>query len=405
MARQLPINIVSAHDVEMLSQAISRIAEGNLSSSVPLMDGVLAPISRAVVDLRTNVTTEIELLQRQRALLNATLNGLSDGVMLFASRRLTYANRAASEMFGLRDPHVGLELDKLPLPTSVATKVKALLASETSREVNTEPDPAQRQYHLSSAQLGRTQRDGKATLIIAEDTTDRGRVDAMRKDFVVAASHELKTPASAIVLLADTALMATQDGDVAQAAEFVTQLRDEAHALQRLVADLLDLSRFEEKFDADAFADVRVAASNAIVSHRVAAEAKGLDLLVDFSEVGDVDVFVKMAPADLAIALDNLVDNAVAYTDEGSITISAEFVQSNVRIEVRDTGIGIESDEIERVFERFYRIDKSRSKSSGGTGLGLALVKHAVSRAGGTVRLGSSPGRGTTAAITLPRAT
>ena len=337
MARQLPINIVSVHDVEMLAGSIARIAEGNLSSSVPLMEGPLAPISRALVNLRTNVTTEIELLQRQRELLNATLNGLSDGVMLFANRKLTYANRAASELFGLRDPHVGLELDKLPLPASVATKVKSLLASETSREVNTEPDPAQRQYHLSSAQLGRTPQAGKATLIIAEDTTDRGRVDVMRKDFVVAASHELKTPASAIVLLADTALMATQDGDVAQAAEFVTQLRDEAHALQRLVADLLDLSRFEEKFDADAFADVRAAASNALVSHRVAAEAKGIELRADFSEVGDVDVFVKMAPADLAIALDNLVDNAVAYTDEGSVTISVEFVQSNVRIEVRES--------------------------------------------------------------------
>lgn len=405
MARPLPINVVSLREVDMLAAAVSRMAGGDLSASVPLVDGVLAPISRAMVDLRANVTTEIELLQQQRALLNATLNGLSDGVMLFTSRKLTFANRAASEMFGLRDPHVGLELDKLPLPASVATKVKSMLANEASREYDTDPDPAQRQYHLTSAQLGRSQQGAKATLIIAKDTTDRARVDVMRKDFVVAASHELKTPASAIVLLADTALMAAQDGDNAQASEFVAQLRDEAHALQRLVADLLDLSRFEEKFDADAFADVRAAAGNALVSHRVAAEAKGIELRTDFSEVGDVDVFAKIAPADLAIVLDNLVDNAVAYTDEGSVTISCELQPTSVRIEVRDTGIGIESEEIERVFERFYRIDKSRSKSSGGTGLGLALVKHAVSRAGGTVRLGSSPGRGTTAAVTLPRAT
>lgn len=150
--------------------------------------------------------------------------------------------------------------------------------------------------------------------------------------------------------------------------------------------------------------DVRRAVDLALAGHRRAAAQRGLELGSDLSAIDGQDVAVRADATDLAVALDNLLSNAIAYTEAGRVTVSVDAEPDTVVIEVRDTGIGIPTADVERVFERFYRVDRARGRDSGGTGLGLALVRHVVERSGGTVGLVSEPGSGTTVTLRLQRA-
>jgi len=143
---------------------------------------------------------------------------------------------------------------------------------------------------------------------------------------------------------------------------------------------------------------------NAIAGHRGAAGRNELALNLDLSAIRGVDVFMAAEPTDVAIALDNLLDNAIAYTEQGSVSVTVKASESSVRIKVADTGPGIAPEHLGRIFERFYRVDRARSRESGGTGLGLALVRHVVERSGGSVTVASEPGAGTTFTLTVPRA-
>jgi two-component system sensor histidine kinase SenX3 len=243
------------------------------------------------------------------------------------------------------------------------------------------------------------------TLVVISDVTDVRRLDAVRRDFVANASHELKTPASAIQLLAEAADTAAADGDSEQALIFVGQMKEEAARLRHLVIDLLELSRLETGPAAGSVTDVRSAVENALTGHRAAAAAAGLDLVLDESAIVDQDVYAAADPTDVAVALDNLLANAVAYTEEGSATVRLTADADTVTVEVSDTGAGIPAEHLSRIFERFYRVDAARTRMSGGTGLGLSLVRNAVERSGGTVEVVSSVGRGTTFTVRLPRAT
>jgi two-component system phosphate regulon sensor histidine kinase PhoR len=140
------------------------------------------------------------------------------------------------------------------------------------------------------------------------------------------------------------------------------------------------------------------------VSHRAAATRGELSLDVDLSAIRGVDVFVAAERTDVAVALDNLIDNAIAYTEEGGASIAVTASDTIVRVMVADTGTGIPAKDLPRIFERFYRVDRARSRESGGTGLGLALVRHVVERSGGTVIVASEEGVGTTFTMSLKRA-
>ncbi|MGV8083729.1 MAG: sensor histidine kinase [Coriobacteriia bacterium] len=170
------------------------------------------------------------------------------------------------------------------------------------------------------------------------------------------------------------------------------------------VADLLDLSRLEATPPPDSVTDIRRAIGNAVATHGPAADRKGLELSADLSAVRGIDVFAAADPTDVAVALDNLLDNAIAYTGSGSVRVRVEATGAEVRLAVTDTGPGISAEHLPRIFERFYRIDRARTRDGGGTGLGLALVRHVAERSGGSVEVRSEVGAGTTFTVRLPRA-
>lgn len=394
----------AAKPVERLARAARAMADGDLAASIPEGDSGLSPLAGALADLREQLRERITALDAERHTLRVALDGLSDGVLLLDDHTVRLANREFSAMFRTPPGELrGRELGDLGLPESILATIETHLASGKAVATDLGPDPFHRYHRVLVMPLGELT-EGERTLVVTSDQTDRMRLDAVRRDFVANASHELKTPTAAIVLLAESAGHAADDGDDAQALAFVSQISEEALRLKNLVADLLDLSRLESTPGANEIADVRRAVELALAGHRRAATAKGLELEADLNAVSGSDVAVRCGATDFAIVLDNLLSNAIAYTEEGRVTVGVSADDSVVTVDVTDTGIGIPAGELERVFERFYRVDRARSRTSGGTGLGLSLVRNITERTGGIVTISSKPGSGTTATVRLPRA-
>jgi signal transduction histidine kinase len=300
---------------------------------------------------------------------------------------------------GWRRAHV----ESAGLPESLAVAIVEGLDAGKPLATELDPDPRGTTWRLLVVPLDVAGSENRA-LAVVSDVTDRARLDRVRRDFVANASHELKTPVAGIQLLAESAENASSDGDVQMALTFTRQIEAEAARLKRLVGDLLDLSRLEASAEPGAVTDIRAAVDNAILSHKAAAIRKGLVLESDMTAVRGIDVFAAADVTDVAVALDNLVDNALEYTDEGSVRLRVKASDHLVTIKVTDTGPGIAEEHLPRIFERFYRVDRARSRESGGTGLGLALVKHVVERSGGSVAVSSVLGEGTTFTLRFPRA-
>jgi len=394
----------AARPVLELRDAAEAMAAGDLGAPVPPTGGELADLAAALLSLRDRMRATIGELEGGQATLRAVLDGLQDAVFLFEDDRITIANRAAGVMF--RAPASGWRgssLAQTALPESLTAAVRSRLSTETPTSGEVGPDPETRYYRVTAVPLHPTEA-GPRTLVVIADITEVRRLDAVRRDFVANASHELKTPASAIQLLAEAADSAAEDGDTTQALEFVGQMKAEADRLRHLVIDLLALSRLEKQPEPDSVTDVRAAIGNTLAGHRAAAGAVGLAVTLDETAVAGQDVYAAADPTDVAVALDNLLANAIAYTDSGGVTVTLGAETDTVTVEVADTGAGIPAEHLSRVFERFYRVDGARTRASGGTGLGLSLVRNAVERSGGTVGIASEVGVGTTVTVRFPRA-
>ncbi|MDQ1588961.1 MAG: two-component system, OmpR family, sensor histidine kinase SenX3 [Microbacteriaceae bacterium] len=238
-------------------------------------------------------------------------------------------------------------------------------------------------------------------LLLAEDHTESFRLENVRRDFVANISHELKTPIGAVSLLAEA--LDSASADPAQVRRFAKRLSEESARLARITQDIIELSRLQAA-DALTHAElVRVdqVIGAAIDQNRVAAESKGIELATR----GDKNAEIYGDSTLLIVAVHNLISNAVQYSPGGSrVGIGVRTTDGVVEIAITDQGEGIPEEDLDRVFERFFRVDQARSRHTGGTGLGLAIVKHAVQNHGGDIRVWSRPGHGSTFTIRLPEA-
>ena len=245
-------------------------------------------------------------------------------------------------------------------------------------------------------------RDERGALIGAaayvEDVTELRRVESVRRDFVANVSHELKTPIGAMGLLAET-FLACDDVEVGR--RLAEQLVREADRLARIVDDLLDLSQVEaQEQPIRETVRLRVLVDEAVERVRALALARSIPIRVqDIPE----DIVVLCDPVHVVGAITNLLDNAVKYSDPGDpVEVFGESIDSRAVVRIVDHGIGIPSRDLERIFERFYRVDKARSRATGGTGLGLAIVRHVAQLHGGEVTVTSTEGDGSTFCFVLP---
>jgi two-component system phosphate regulon sensor histidine kinase PhoR len=239
--------------------------------------------------------------------------------------------------------------------------------------------------------------DQGGVVLTLHDITDLKNIEVIKRDFIVNASHELRTPLAAILGAAET--LEEEPGRINAASLEI--LKRHAERLRAIVEDLLKLSELEERgyrLDRREI-DPRELARNVVQILSPRFKEKGLEAKIESAEGLPV---LKADPFLLEQALINLVDNAIKYTDKGSITICLAADARDYIIAVRDTGVGIPAEHLPRIFERFYVVDKSRSRKVGGTGLGLSIVKHIVQLHGGTVSASSEEGRGTEFTLRLP---
>jgi two-component system sensor histidine kinase SenX3 len=238
------------------------------------------------------------------------------------------------------------------------------------------------------------------TVAVIRDVTDRRQLDAVRRDFVANVSHELRTPVGALAVLAET--LADED-DPAVVRRLAARITSEVTRAEQMIADLLDLSRIESD-TGPPMEPVIVDEVVAAATDRVAAKAAEHGVMIVAAAGGEA-LRVRGRRSELASALANLLDNAIAYSDEGGrVEVVLNADDDWVDLVVRDEGIGIPAKELERIFERFYRVDRARSRDTGGTGLGLSIVRNVAHNHGGTVTVNSREGEGSTFVIRIPRA-
>jgi two-component system sensor histidine kinase SenX3 len=250
----------------------------------------------------------------------------------------------------------------------------------------------------SVIQVTATPLDEGGAIVALEDISERARLDAVRTDFVANISHELKTPVGALAVLAEA--IADED-DIEVVQRLSGKMVDEAHRAATVIEDLLELSRIElgGKAVRDPV-DVAMIMRDAVVRTLAAAEQR--DIRIDLDEPPE-KLVVLGDRRQLVSALGNLIDNAVKYSEPGSdVWVSADVDDAFVGLKVADTGIGIPARDLDRIFERFYRVDRARSRETGGTGLGLAIVRHVATNHQGEVLVHSSEGEGSTFTLRIP---
>ena len=244
-----------------------------------------------------------------------------------------------------------------------------------------------------------TSLDEDRIIILINDESEKSRVDAIRRDFIANISHELKTPIGALSLLSEAISQAKDDPAAME--RFASRIKSEAKRLEDLVREIINLSRLqgEDPLSDPHPIEMGEVVKEAISQAETSAEARNIDVLrSDKREawvLGDRD--------QLIMAVHNLIENAINYSPEGTkVAIEVKIDDSIVEIDVIDQGIGIKEDDLERIFERFYRVDPARSRETGGTGLGLSIVKHVAQNHGGEVKVWSKVGVGSTFALRLP---
>jgi two-component system sensor histidine kinase SenX3 len=258
--------------------------------------------------------------------------------------------------------------------------------------------PPRRSLQLRAVPLGDS---GAGAFLVVEDISERQRLEAVRRDFVANISHELKTPVGALGLLAET--MADEE-DAAVLRRMAERMQKEAFRVGRTIDDLLQLSQIEAS-ELPVHHELAVSSVLEEVAERSrsAAELRSVELVV---EEPSADATVVGDRRQLVSALSNLVENAVKYSDEGgAVVLRAAEREGRTEIDVVDHGIGIPARDLERIFERFYRVDRARSRDTGGTGLGLAIVRHVAQNHQGEVRVASLEGEGSTFTLSLPSTT
>lgn len=386
-ARAVSTPIVQLRDVAR------SLAAGDLLQRPALSGpGEVGDLALALHRLAEQMSARLSALQREEALMEGLIESLAEGMIAIDSHgQVVRVNESARRLLLLNDA--------VPFPGTQLPRARALRSAIQRSGEGTVAEPAEVVIGGRTILVTGRPLEAGGSVLTLFDLTQLRRLELVRRDFVANVSHELKTPLTAIRGFAET--LVDDDLPADQRRGFAETIRQNAQRMQRLVDDLLDLSRIESGGwqPQPGVIDVQSAVRAAFATVREAAAAKGVELRAEIAAdaeraYADATAFQQM--------LGNLVENGVRYTPTGAVTVFTRRSANAVIVGVRDTGIGIPPEHLPRIFERFYRVDPSRAREAGGTGLGLAIVRHLTDAHGGKVTAESEPGRGTTITISLP---
>jgi two-component system phosphate regulon sensor histidine kinase PhoR len=361
----------------------------------------LGRLGRTINTLASLLRIRLQALERERDERERILAHMGDGVVLIDSDdRVVHANRSLAAILGMPlPPAAGTAFQEFARSPELVELLHAARVSDQPVELDLRLwTPNQRRVRVAATRL-RGEEDGSAMLVL-HDLTETERLNQVRQDFVANVSHELKTPLTSLKGYAETLLEGGLE-DVQNREAFVRIIRDQSARLQNLVDDLLslaDLERPDVRLRREAF-DLREAVERQLTTFRARAAQAHLTLGIEPGE--EAPVVADRLRIDQVVA--NLLDNALKYTERGGIQVRVGHGGSVAWCEVSDTGPGIPPDEVSRVFERFYRVDKARSREKSGTGLGLSIVRHILALHGGRVTVASEVGRGSTFRFEIPQ--
>ena len=361
--------------------------------------GVVASLERSLSELSAesqSLLSRIKLENLQRELI---LTGMAEGVLAVdADLRVTFSNRAFLATFGRTGDCVGLPLLEVTREAGLHELLKSVMlggSAGTSRL--SMPTSTQRVFEVHATLLDTP--NGRGALAIFHDVTELERLDQIRKDLVANVSHELRTPLAGIIGSADTLLDGALEDPVA-AKRFTEMIRSNAVRLSNIAADLLVLSDLESGSGGGDAEPVLLQSVITMALQPLEHEAHKRDVSLILPENNGITVHANRLR--LEQVLINLAANAIKFNRPGGeVRVTLGSDQGMAVICVSDTGIGIPSEDLPRIFERFYRVDKARSRDTGGTGLGLSIVKHAVERMGGTIQAESQLGKGSRFTVRL----
>ncbi|MGE0144726.1 MAG: sensor histidine kinase [Planctomycetota bacterium] len=356
---------------------------------------------------------EIAQLSRERAVAGASdrhkvaavLGAMVEGVVAVdVDQNVMHVNTAAARILGVQAARTeGRRVQEVTRIPEVSDVFAAVLetGTEQSRELRVVAPPRDRWVEMHATPLRASGGEVVGAVLVLHDVTELRRLESVRRDFVANVSHELKTPIAAIRGIVETVLddpeMETEVRD-----RFLGRVREQSIRLSTLVTDLLTLSRVESGDPVRTAIDFRMPVREAAAQLSAAAEQRSIQIEVSVPDepvtlLGDLD--------SLRLVVSNLLDNALKYSPVGdTVLVRLTFEENRARLVVEDHGIGIERKEQERIFQRFYRVDKARSRDLGGTGLGLSIVKHVALAHGGRVGVDSAPGAGSRFWVLLPLA-
>jgi len=397
---------VLSRALRQMTDAARRMAAGDLTVRLrPPGADEIAELGRAFDTMATSLATSLAALRGERDLLGLILESMREGVLVLDQQGLILlVNPALRATLGIPAEVQGraaLELIRNAELASILERSRATAGLISGEIETTGPRPRRLLVHAAPLPLVNGKHQGLLAVFV--DVSETRRLETLRKDFVANVSHELRTPITAVRSAVDT-LRLTLAGDPAASERFVDIIDRNAQRLGALVEDLLDLSRIESKdYRPEALpVSLRSVADQALTMLRARIEEKSLDA------GNEIPSDLTPARADrrgLEQVFTNLLDNAVKYCGTGArIRLSARRTDGGLRVEIADTGPGIEPRHLPRLFERFYRVDSGRARDMGGTGLGLSIVKHLIEAMGGSIGVESTPGRGSTFWFTLPAA-
>lgn len=363
-------------------------------------------VAGALDQMQRDLARGLEQLQEHSQRLHAILGSMEEGVLAIAPDwTILLLNQAARRLL---DVSLAQPVGR---PLLEATRVRAVY--EAVQQVLRKGEPVVCEFDSPGVQrrnlslratplVGGTSHQVMGVMVVLHDLTELRRLENMRRELVANVSHELKTPLAAIKAYAETLRLGAVN-DPQHNLHFVQRIEEQADRLHALILDILQLARLESGQQPFEITDVPVATTMArcVEQFQETAAGRQIDLR---AESPPSDVFVWADAEGIEMILNNLLDNAIKYTPAGGrVVVRATAVGESVRLEVEDNGIGIAPEDQERVFERFYRVDRARSRELGGTGLGLAIVKHLAHSFGGSVGVESQLGKGSVFWVELPR--
>jgi two-component system, OmpR family, sensor histidine kinase SenX3 len=372
--------------VQRIGRVTDELFPGTPTFPTAGLDVTLDRLEKAIGRQRASAGDGQASLERVRRALDVLPSGV---VMADESGQVVLRNAAARHFLGVR--HADALVDE-----AVGAHLRGASAGQAGRQTLELYGPPKRTVVVNAVPVDTPA--GPMALATIEDVTERSRLEAMRTDFVANISHELRTPVGALAVLAE-ALVGENEADVVN--RLAEKMVFEAHRVGRIIEDLLELSRIE----------LGVGASHELVSAGLII-AEAVERVRPLATTGDITIEVNEPSRrlnaigerrQLVSALANLVENGVKYSDPGAdVEVLANTDGTWVEFVVRDHGIGIPSRDLDRIFERFYRVDRGRSRETGGTGLGLAIVRHVATNHGGTVSVVSHEGSGSTFTLRIP---